>query len=80
MELFKTQGVITVSYQMYSIPDRLNVYYEGNQIFTTGGLVSGTRTESVSYGSSSSTNTFVTVEIDAPNAGTAWDVSVSCPP
>lgn len=80
VELFKTQGVITVTYEMYSIPDRLNIYYEGVQIFSTGGLVSGSSTFSQSYGSGTSTQTFVTVELDAPESGTLWDVSVSCPP
>jgi Dockerin type I domain len=80
VELFKTRGTISVSYEMYSIPDRLNIYYEGTQIYTTGGLVSGSATLGVNYGSATSTTTFVTVEIDAPNLSTAWDVSVSCPP
>lgn len=80
VELFKTQGAINVFYEMYSIPDRLNIFYEGVQIFTTGGLVSGSRNFSLNYGSATSTQTFVTVELDAPNSGTAWDVSISCPP
>lgn len=57
---------------MYTIPDELNIYYEG--------LVSGSMTTQVSYGSATSTRTTVTVEINAPNAGTAWVIRVGCPP
>ncbi len=80
VELFKTTGKITVSYDMYTIPDELNIYYEGTKIFTTGGLVSGARTLAVSYGSATSKTTFVTVEVNAPTVNTQWTVSVSCPP
>jgi hypothetical protein len=80
VELFKTSGSIEVFYEMYTIPDELTIYYEGTVIFGTGGLVSGSTTQSVSYGSTLSTSTRVTVEVNAPNSGTAWIVSVTCPP
>ena len=35
VDLFKTTGIITVSYRMYSIPDQLTIYYEGQVIFST---------------------------------------------
>ena len=79
VELFKNRGTIQVFYEMYSIPDELNVYYEGSTIFSTGGLVSGSTTVSVPYGSDDSTSTVVTVEVNAPRSGTAWIVSVTCP-
>lgn len=80
VDLHKTQGVFQVYYQMYTIPDQLKIYYEGVPVFSTGGLVSGSRTVDVSYGSATSTATTVTVEVDAPDQDTAWVVSVSCPP
>lgn len=80
VDLKKTQGVFTVSYQMYTVPDELTISYEGAVVFGTGGLVSGARTLQVSYGSATSTSTVVTVEVNAPRSGTAWTVSVSCPP
>jgi hypothetical protein len=80
VDLLKTQGTFEVFYEMYTIPDELNIYYEGARIFSTGGLVSGSMTTQVSYGSATSTRTTVTVEINAPNAGTAWVIRVGCPP
>ena len=80
VDLHKTQGVFQVYYEMYRIPDQLKIYYEGASVFSTGGLVSGSRTVNVSYGSDTSTSTTVTVEVDAPDEDTAWVVSVSCPP
>lgn len=80
VDLMKTQGMFEVFYEMYTVPDELTIYYEGSTVFTTGGLVSGSRTLQVSYGSAMSTSTVVTVEINAPRSGTAWIVAVSCPP
>jgi hypothetical protein len=80
VDLKKTQGVFQVSYQMYQIPDALIIYYNGNPVFSTGGLVSGGLTVMVPYGSSNSTSTLVRIEISAPTSGTLWDVAVGCPP
>jgi hypothetical protein len=80
VDLFKTQDTIEVFYQMYNIPDELNIYYEGVKIFSANGLVSGSTTTSVTYGSATSTSTVVKVEINAHESETLWDVSVSCPP
>lgn len=77
VDLKKTSGTFPVSYQMYSIPDELTIVYEGNTIFSTGGLVSGARTTQVTYSGSS---TLVRVTINAPRSGTRWDVTVGCPP
>ncbi|KAI2491782.1 hypothetical protein MHU86_22781 [Fragilaria crotonensis] len=43
VDLKKKNGTFPVSYDMYSIPDGLNIFYEGESIFSTGGLVSGSR-------------------------------------
>jgi hypothetical protein len=80
VNMFKTKGTFSVSYQMYTVPDQLKIYYEGAVVFSTGGLVSGGQTVGVTYGSNTTTSTTVTVEINAPEYGTVWDVSVSCPP
>ena len=78
VDLTKTQGTFFVSYNMYSIPDRLTVSHEGTTVFDTGGLVSGSRMASVTYGTSALTSTVVNVVVSAPNSGTAWVVSVEC--
>ncbi len=79
VNLFKTKGTFSVYYQMYAIPDQLKVYYEGSAIFSTGGLVSGSRTVAITYGSNTTTSTTVTAKINAPEPGTIWEVSVLCP-
>jgi hypothetical protein len=69
-------GTFPISYEMYSIPDQLYIEYEGKRIFDTGGLVSGSRNVDVTYSGTSKT---IKVTINAPNSGTAWDVSIGCP-
>jgi hypothetical protein len=76
IDLLKTSGTFPVSYQMYTIPDELTIVYEGQQIFSTGGLVSGGTTANVNFAGAS---TKIQVTINAPNSGTAWDVFVGCP-
>lgn len=76
VDLKKTSGTFLVTYQMFSIPDGLEVFYEGKTIFTTGGLVSGGRSVPVTF---SGKTTVVRVKLSAPNSGTRWDLSVACP-
>jgi hypothetical protein len=71
--------VFTVFYNMFVNPDALDIFYDGMNVFSTGGLVSGSRTVSVAYCSANTTSTMVRLELRAPNDGTEWDVSVSCP-
>jgi hypothetical protein len=77
--LKKTKGTFETYYDMYSIPDALDILYEGSNVYSTG-LVSGSNTVSVTCGSNTTTSTTVFVQINAPEDGTAWEVSVSCPP
>jgi hypothetical protein len=79
VDLQRSQGVFTVFYNMFVNPDALDIFYDGMNVFSTGGLVSGSRTVSVAYGSANTTSTMVRLELRAPNDGTEWDVSVSCP-
>ncbi len=61
---------------MYSIPDRLEVKSsDGQTLFTTGGLVSGSDTVQVTY----SGGRMVYVTVTAPTSGTAWDYTIGCP-
>jgi len=70
-------GTVNISYNMYSIPDQMDIYFNGNLVATTGGLVSGSGMLSFYY-PGGGTNT-CTVRMYAPNSGTAWDYSVACP-
>lgn len=76
IDMLRTSGTFQVDYQMYVIQDQLTIKYQGNTIFDTGGLVSGGGTASVSF---SGTSSIITVIINAPEVGTAWDVYVGCP-
>ena len=76
IDMILTAGTFPVYYQMYTIPDALTISYEGNVLFDTGGLVSGSNSFSLSFSGSSSK---VEVLITAPNQGTAWNLFIGCP-
>jgi hypothetical protein len=76
IDMLRTSGSFPFWYNMYGIPDQLTIEYEGQVIFDTGGLVSGYLSSSASFNGSSK---IITVTINAPLDGTAWDVYVGCP-
>ncbi|KAL3761167.1 hypothetical protein ACHAWU_000262 [Discostella pseudostelligera] len=76
IDMLRTSGTFPFWYEMYGIPDQLTIEYEGQVIFDTGGLVSGYLSSSASFNGSSK---IITVTINAPLDGTAWDVYVGCP-
>lgn len=66
----------SLDYQMYTITDGMVIRdSKGNEIFTTGGLVSGGKTQNVKY----SNGRLIFVTLYAPNDGTAWDYRIGCP-
>lgn len=75
-------GPFDIQYNMYSIPDALKVTYgstgNGDVLFATPGLVSGSRFVTVDM-PDDGVSSIVTVEVDAPRDGTAWDIFVGCP-
>ncbi len=78
-DLGTNAGNVTISYDMYSIPDRMDVRYNGSVARSTGGLVSGAGTLSFDYNPSNTSNAFCIVEMIAPNSGTAWEYTINCP-
>ncbi|MGM9479868.1 hypothetical protein ACS5PN_01595 [Roseateles sp. NT4] len=72
-------GSVNIQYEMYTIPDRMDVYAldaSGRRaVFSTGGLVSGSGGKAVSI----TAQTTLFVAMTAPNSGTAWDFLLSCP-
>ena len=71
-----TSGTFKVTYDMKDKqPDQLTINYEGDTIYDSG-LVKGKKTVDVSFSGSSS---IITVTINAPQAGTRWEVTVGCP-
>ncbi len=70
-------GTIQLNYEMYSIPDKLEVFYEGKLLFSTNGFVSGNKTESITYNYNKETE--IEVIVTGNDAGTAWEYTVNCP-
>lgn len=73
----QAMGEITLNYEMYMIKDEIEVFYEGERIYWSGGLVSGGKTVTLSYGPGDSQ--LIVVRVSAPNTGTAWTFSITCP-
>jgi len=69
-----TDGSFTLSYDMYSIPDAMTVIGGGQVLFTTGGLVSGSRSMTLTYTGDST----AIVNMSAPRSGTAWTFTIGC--
>jgi hypothetical protein len=74
----RTSGTFTFSWNAFIAPDRFDVFYEGAQIFTTGGEVSGTGSAPVSFGPG--TSTFVTVAVSTSTGNSIWTYTVGCVP
>ena len=75
-DLGADSGTFSLDYQMYTITDGMVIRdSKGNEIFTTGGLVSGGKTQNVKY----SNGRLIFVTLYAPNDGTAWDYRIGCP-
>lgn len=76
--LGNTAGAFKVTYEMYSIPDHLDIIYRGTTVASTGGLVSGSATLTFNY-QPVGKDTTVSIVVTAPNSGTAWDYVAYCP-
>ncbi len=87
-----TSGTVTVNYQMYYIPDSLDIYYgdyaPGNpngaiDIANTGGKVSGSGTLTVNYapiGGFSTTDITLVMDQGGGLSGTAWTYTATVVP
>jgi hypothetical protein len=68
-------GAFPFSYDMYSIPDQARIVdISGQELFNTGGLVSGSDSLTVLLAGQAN----VVVLINAPNSGTRWDFTIGC--
>ena len=75
-DLGQDAGTFDLTYEMFSIPDRLDVVDStGKSLFSTGGLVSNGQTVPITYSGSRR----IVVILSAPNSGTAWEYVVGCP-
>ncbi|CAB9521480.1 expressed unknown protein [Seminavis robusta] len=76
IDMGQTSGTFTVSYHMQRIKDQMEVFYEDEVLYTTGGLVSGPGQATVSFAGESQ---LVTIVVSSPYVGTAWSYDVTCP-
>lgn len=72
-------GSVSVNYQMYSIPDQMEIYYNGALVASTNSLVSGSGTLTFNYTPAPGGPYHCIIRIYAPNSGTAWDFIAFCP-
>ncbi len=71
-------GIVQIDYEMFSIPDRLDCYYQGVLVATTGGPVSNAGTLTWSYAPGPGDPQWCLVIMTGPQ-GTAWTYSLHCP-
>lgn len=68
-------GTSSFFYNAFSIPDAFTVLYGAGLQYSTGGLVSGSKTIPLALNG----NPTVFVLVSAPDSSTAWNYSLSCP-
>ncbi len=78
-----TNGTLTITYQFFTVPDQMTIYYQGVLVTNTGMVSNGppggpfpTQTFSVNF---SGSNSFIRIIMNefTGNAGTAWNYSVA---
>lgn len=70
-----TAQALTVTYDMYGIPDRIDVRYGGTTVFTTGGYVSNGTTVTLPEWHPGDGR--ISVRMDGSTSGTAWQFRIS---
>ena len=77
-DLGASAGTATVSWDMYSIPDKLEIYYGPTLIYTTGGFVSNSGSYSFAWNPGGG-STLIKVIVTGSGSGTGWTYQVFCP-
>jgi hypothetical protein len=72
-------GIVRITYEMFGIPDRLECFYRGVLVATTGGLVSGSGDLHWVYDPMEGDPTWCVIVVSAPEEGTAWNYVLACP-
>ena len=76
-ETGRTAGSILISYDFFSLPDEMRVYYETNLLFDSG-MISFSGATNLQYGPGSSTAFSVVMNPEGnPQPSTAWHYSVT---
>jgi hypothetical protein len=79
-QMGRTSGTVTLTYQMQTIPDQLDVYdASGNLLATTGGPVSGAGVLTFAWSAPTGIELpWVLVVVTGPS-GTVWSYTIGCP-
>lgn len=72
-------GTVTINYDMVNIPDKIEVYYDGQLVAGTSGYVSNSGSISFYYPADPTKPKYCKVILTAPNDGTAWSYHIGCP-
>lgn len=71
-------GQAVVEYQMWNIGDKMEVFYNGQLVATTGDFVSGTGSLTWNHQPSGG-NTLVTIRVISSSDDTSWVYLINCP-
>jgi hypothetical protein len=74
-----TEGFLVITYDFFTIPDQMTVYYGTNQLLNTG-MTPGANTVTIRFGPGSSSFVRIIMNEFTGNAGTLWRYSVSVIP
>lgn len=72
-------GTVKIAYDMYSIPDQMDVFYDNVLVASTNSLVSNQNILSFEYTYNPLKPAFCVIRMYAPNSGTAWEYAAYCP-
>jgi hypothetical protein len=77
IQLTDSQGEVQINYEMYGIPDRLQVIYDGKSIVDTGPVSNSGQTRVKIQGETGQVRVILTGNPD--NSGTQWKYTLYCP-
>ena len=76
VQMGTNRGEIQIDYEMYGVPDRIQIIYEGRELLDTG-FISGNSSVSVPFsGKSGRVDVIMTGN---ESSGTRWDYTLRCP-
>jgi hypothetical protein len=78
-ELGKSSGTVVIEYDMKTLPDEINVYYDNVLVASSNGLVSNSNTLQFKYSAVAGKPTYCIVKISAPYDNTEWNYLLNCP-
>jgi hypothetical protein len=78
-ELGTRSGTVVIKYDMKTLPDEINVYYDNSLVASSNGLVSETNALQFKYTAIAGKPTYCIVKISAPYDNTEWNYLLNCP-